>query len=101
MLVNAGRHVRKGRPKNYIPDEDIPQLAAAFLRGAPVDGEVAVITTEQAEQADYNLSPGRWAGQTDAVVHRPIKDILADLQRLDAEAHEIDTSLARMIANLR
>ena len=101
VLVNAGRHVRKGRPKNYIPNEDIPQLATAFLKGTPVDGEIAVITTEQAEQADYNLSPGRWAGQTDAVVHRPINDILADLQCLDAEAREVDTSLARMIANLR
>ena len=101
VLVNAGRHVRKGRPKNYIPDEDIPSLAAAFLKGEPVDGEVAVVASEQAAQADYNLSPGRWAGQADAVAHRPIKEILADLRRLDAEAHEIDASLARMLANLR
>jgi type I restriction enzyme M protein len=101
VLVNAGRRVRKGRPKNYIQDEDIPELSAAFYEGEPVDGEVAVITTEQAEQSDYNLSPSRWAGQADAVIHRPIKDILADLQRLDAEAHEIDASLARMLGNLR
>ncbi len=101
VLVNAGRRVRKGRPKNYIPDEDISELSAGFYKGEPVDGEVAVITTEQAEQADYNLSPGRWVGQADAVIHRPIKDILADLQRLDAEAHEIDVSLDRMLGNLR
>jgi len=101
VLVNAGKHVRKGRPKNYIPDEDIPSLAAAFLKGEPLDGEVAVVATEQAAQADYNLSPGRWAGQADAVAHRPINEILADLRRLDAEAHEIDASLARMLANLR
>ena len=101
VLVNAGQHMRKGRPKNYIPDEDIPSVAAAFVKGEPVDGEVAVVATEQAAQADYNLSPGRWAGQADAVAHRPINEILADLRRLDAEAHEIDASLARMLANLR
>ena len=101
VLFNASRHARKGRPKNYIPDEDIPSLAAAFQKADPVDGEIAVITTEQAKQADYNLSPTRWAGQADEVAHRPIKDIVADLKRLEAEATEIDASLAGMLLNLR
>ena len=100
VLVNAGRYVRKGRPKNYIPDEDVPPLAAAFFRGEVVAGEVAIISTEQAKEADYNLSPSRWAGQGATPVHRPIKDILADLQRLDAEAREVDASLYRMLVNL-
>ena len=101
VLVNAGRHVRKGRPKNYIPYEVIPSLAAEFLKGESVESKLAVITRAEAKQADYSLSPSRWAGQADAVVHRPIKDILADLQRLDAEAREVDASLARMLVNLR
>ena len=44
VLVNASRRVGKGRPKNYIPEEDIRPIAAAFLKGEPVEGEVAVIT---------------------------------------------------------
>ena len=100
-LLNASRHVRKGRPKNFIPEEEIRPLAAAFLKGEPVEGEVAVITREQVENADYNLSPSRWVGQTDAVVQRPIKDIVAEMQRLDAEAREIDASLATMLMRLR
>ena len=48
MLVNASRRVGKGRPKNYIPEEDIRPIAAVFLKGEPVEGEVAVITREQA-----------------------------------------------------
>ena len=35
--------------------------------------EIAVITQEQAEKADYNLSPSRWVMQTDAaLIQRPI-----------------------------
>ena len=60
VLLNASRRVRKGRPKNFIPEEDIRPFAAAFLKGEPVEGEVAVITRDQAEEADYNLSPNRW-----------------------------------------
>ena len=101
VLVNASRRVGKGRPKNYIPGEDIRPIAAAFLKGEAVDGEVAVITREQAAEADYNLSPSRWVGQADAVAQRPITEIIAEMQRLDDEAREIDVSLARMLVQLQ
>ena len=101
VLLNASKHVRKGRPKNFIPDEDIRPLAAAYLKGEPVGGEVAVITREQAEEADYNLSPSRWVGQTDAMTQRPIKDIVAEMQHLDDEAREIDAALAKMLEPLQ
>ena len=101
VLVNASRRVGKGRPKNYIPEGDIRPIAAAFLKGEPVEGEVAVITREQAAEADYNLSPSRWVGQADAVDQRPIAEIIADMQRLDAEARGVDASLARMLVRLQ
>ncbi|MCC6204600.1 MAG: N-6 DNA methylase [Hyphomicrobiales bacterium] len=64
VLMNASRVVRKGQPKNFIPEDQIRPLAAAFLKGEPVDGQVAVITNEQAAEADYNLSPSRWVSGT-------------------------------------
>ena len=101
VLLNASRRVRKGRPKNFIPEEDIRGIAEAFAAGEPVAGEVAVITREQAAGADYNLSPSRWVGQTEAVTQRPIADILADMRRLDDEAREVDARLATMLARLQ
>lgn len=100
VLVNASRRMAKGRPKNYIPTEDIRPIAAMFLKGELVQGEVAVITNQQAEEADYNLSPSRWAIQNGGVEHRPIREIVADLLRLDAQAKEIDESLARLLKSL-
>ena len=101
VLLNASRRVGKGQPKNYIPEDGIRPLAAAFLKGEPVEGEVAVITREQAQDTDYNLSPSRWVGQADAVEQRSIAEILADMQRLDDEARAIDQSLANVLVNLR
>jgi type I restriction enzyme M protein len=60
VLLNASRRVKKGRPKNYIPTEEIRPVAAMFHKAEPVEGEVAVITREQAETKDYNLSPTMW-----------------------------------------
>ena len=101
VLVNAGRRVGKGRPKNYIPEEDIRPIAAMFLKGEPVEGEAAVITREQAAEADYNLSPSRWVGQADDAEERPLSEIIAEVQRLDEEAREVDARLADVLARLR
>ena len=101
VLVNASRRVGKGRPKNFIPEEDIRPLTAMFTKGEPVEGEVAVITREQAAEADYNLSPSRWVRQADDADQRPIPEIIADMQRLDEEARDIDEQLAKRLVNLR
>jgi len=100
VLLNASRRVQKGRPKNFIPEDDIRSLAAAFLKGEPVEGEIAVITREQAADADYNLSPGRWVSRADEVAQRPIKDIVAELLKLDGQTRDIDASLAKMLVRL-
>src|SRR5262249_7220507 len=49
-LLNASRHFKKGKPKNYLPEDDIRALATSFLKGDPIEGEIAVITREQAEE---------------------------------------------------
>jgi type I restriction enzyme M protein len=99
-LLNASRHFRKGRPKNYLPEEDIRPLAAMYLKGELVEGEVAVITTQQAEEADYNLSPSRWVGQTDDAEHRDLPQLIAELARLDNEAAGVNASLYRLLARV-
>ena len=101
VLLNASQRAQKGRPKNFIPEEDINPLAVAYLKGEPVESEIAVITREQVKEADYNLSPSRWVMQTDAAVQRPIKEIVAEMQRLDDEAREVDARLLDMLARLQ
>ena len=100
VLVNASRRVGKGRPKNYIPEEDVRPIAAAFMKGAPVDGEVAVITKEQAREADYNLSPSRWVGQASSLEVGSVRELLAELVTLDEEAHQLSASLHNLLAGV-
>ena len=100
VLVNANTRVKKGSPKNFIPEEEIGPLAAAYVKGKPVEGEIAVITPVQAKDADYNLSPSRWVGQENTATYRPIKEIISEMQRLENEASEIEASLAKMLVRL-
>jgi type I restriction enzyme M protein len=92
VLLNASKRLKKGKPKNYIPEDAIRPLAAAYLKGEPIEGEIAVITRQQAEEADYNLGPSRWVGQAteesgdslSGLIDR-FNDVLAEETRLTAD----------------
>ncbi|MCW5282953.1 N-6 DNA methylase [Verminephrobacter eiseniae] len=99
-LLNASKHFRKGRPKNYLPEEDIKPLAAMYLKGEAVEGEVAVITTQQAEEADYNLSPSKWVGQNGSAEVGSIPTLIQQLEQLNAQDLGLTTDLLKLLRPL-
>ena len=99
-LLNASRHFKKGRPKNYLPEEDIKLLAGMYLKGEPVEGEVAIITTQQAVEADYNISPSKWIGQSDDAEHRDMPQLIAELMKLDAQASDVNKALYKLLSGV-
>lgn len=100
VLLNAGKRFSKGRPKNYLREEDIRPLAAMYLRGEPVEGELAVISTEQAQEADYNLSPSRWVAQADDTLSADIPGLIAKLRTIAAEVHASDARVLTLLGGL-
>jgi type I restriction enzyme M protein len=100
VLLNASRRVQKGRPKNFIPQDDIRPLAVAFLKGEPVEGEIAVITRQQAEEADYNLSPSRWIGPTEAAETSSLIGLVETLRRLSGQQALLDEELTRLMSHV-
>ncbi len=101
VLLNASRMVQKGRPKNFIPEAHIRAIASAFLKGEPVDSEVAVITKAQAEEADYNLSPSRWVGPAAGDEQAGLTDILDRFEAVMATEASIARDLSIALAKLR
>ncbi|HVT39845.1 MAG TPA: class I SAM-dependent DNA methyltransferase [Gemmatimonadaceae bacterium] len=100
VMLNASRRVEKGRPKNFIPENAIRPLAAAYLKGEPVEGEVAVITRQQAVKTDYNLSPSRWVGQAPAEELGDVSELGRQLHRLSREQAELDEALIELLKPL-
>ncbi|WP_231738969.1 N-6 DNA methylase [Novosphingobium sp. FSW06-99] len=100
VLVNASKRVKKGKPKNYLPDDAVKGVAALFVVGEAVDGEVAVIDTAQAIEADYNLSPSRWIGQADAAEAAKIPDLLKQLRALSKSIRDGDVRLFKLLEPL-
>ncbi|MDC8785995.1 N-6 DNA methylase [Roseateles koreensis] len=100
VLLNGNKRFSKGRPKNYLREEDIRPLAAMYLRGEPVEGEAGVISTEQAQEADYNLSPSRWVAQATDALTADIPALITKLRELASEVHASDQRVLSLLGGI-
>jgi type I restriction enzyme M protein len=100
VLVNATRRFTKGRPKNYLAEGDIHELAELYRAGVPVDGEVAVITNEEAQEADYNISPSRWVTQESGEVAADIPALVARLRDLVEQQRISDRHVLELLGGI-
>jgi type I restriction enzyme M protein len=100
VLLNVRQRFRKGRPKNYLIEDALQELADLFRSDTPVDGELAMITTEQARQADYNLSPGRWVTRTDDGPTHDLPQLIDALRDLAIAQRASDERVLQLLAGV-
>ena len=100
ILFNASKRAKKGKPKNYLPYDELKAMASAFTKGTPLEGEIAIVTNGQVIEADYNLSPSRWVGQVESAEYRDLPQLVAELAHLDEQAAEVNKSLYRLLAGV-
>ena len=100
VLVNASKVVKKGQPKNYIPQDGVVRIASAFNEGQAVDGHVAVVAIDKLREADYNLGPSRWVTEGNATEQHDIADLVTTLKRLSAQSSDLDRSLLALLRPL-
>jgi type I restriction enzyme M protein len=100
LLVNASAHFRKEKPKNVLTEQGIREVAEVFRRWESRPKLSRVITLEEARAADYNLSPSQFVEVNDRVKHRPLAEILADLQMARVERDKANAALDTVLATL-
>lgn len=100
LLVNASRHFVKHKPKNVLTKEGITAVAGAFAAWETREKLCRVVTLAEIRAADYNLSPSQFVDVGDKLTHRPMAEILADLEVARAEREEADERLGCMLARI-
>jgi type I restriction enzyme M protein len=93
FLMNASRVVEKGDPKNFIPSTGIRRIATAFEAWQEEERFTKIVTREHVAKEDYNISPSRYIHVAEAEKHRPIAEILEDLEALEAKSAESNAAL--------
>ena len=100
FLLNASREFVKGDPKNYIPEEAIDRVTEAFATWKEIESYSRLVTREEIAKNDFNVSPTRYIHTGEGEEHRPVAEILQDLDDLEVEATRIDVSLRTILAKL-
>lgn len=100
LLVNASQVFEKGDPKNFIPPEGIERLANVLIHWKEEDKLSRIVAHDELKQNDYNLSPSRYIHTADAATYRPLAEIVAELDALEAEAKETDQALRDILKQL-
>jgi type I restriction enzyme M protein len=101
VLLNASKRLKKGKPKNYIPEDAIRPLAAAYLKGEPVDGELMIVDRKEIEEADYNLSPSRWVGAASEENGDSLVGLIEQFNSVLAEEANLTNELQSALSKLK
>ena len=100
LLINLSQHFEKGKPKNILTDDAIKAATGVYQAWESREKLSSVITLEDAQKTDYNLSPSQFVDVGDKVEHRPVNEILADLTEARITREKADKALADVLVRL-
>jgi|HubBroStandDraft_2_1064218.scaffolds.fasta_scaffold00464_11 type I restriction enzyme M protein len=101
ILVNASAYFVKEKPKNALTAEGISAVSEVFERWTTREKLSKVVTLEQVREADFGLSPSLFVALNDKVHHRPLPQILIDLDSARLERERADADLNSILARLQ
>jgi type I restriction enzyme M protein len=99
LLVNASQEFTKGDPKNYLSEDAINRIAELFREPQDVPRLSRIVSREEIEANDFNLLPTRYVQTHVLEEHRPIAEITADLEELEAEVQEATKALSALLGS--
>jgi len=100
LLINASKMSKKGRPKNYLPEESIKKIAELYLNWLEEEGISRIITKEEAAKNDYNLSPSRYVAQNGEDDTLSLEDAVVQLKEAEEEREKADAVLEEILKKL-
>ena len=100
LLINLSQHFEKGKPKNILTDDGIDAATEVYQAWKSREKLSNVITLEDAQKTDYNLSPSQFVDVGDKVEHRPVNEILADLTEAQIAREKADKALDEVLSRL-
>ena len=100
LLINLSQHFEKGKPKNVLTDEGIDAATEVYQAWESREKLSTVITLEDAQKTDYNLSPSQFVDVGDKIEHRPMNEILADLTEAHIAREKADKALEDVLEQL-
>lgn len=100
LLINASKLCSKGRPKNYLEERHIAQIAQVYHDWRAEPGLSTAVPREEVAKNDFNLSPSRYVATGGAEEVLPLEEAIVLLQEAEEERAEADERLNAVLAQL-
>ncbi len=97
LLVNGSKQFSKGRPKNYMDDDHASAVVGAYLDWRCLEGLSVVVSTTQAMENDFNLSPSRYVfnGEPDEGI--PLDEAMLLFEQAEEDRAAADARLREVL----
>jgi type I restriction enzyme M protein len=100
LLINASKLFSKGRPKNFLEEQHVEQIARVYHDWKAEEGLSAIISTEDATKNDFNLSPSRYVATNGKEEVLPLDEAVVLLAEAEEERGEADRELDKVLTKL-
>jgi type I restriction enzyme M protein len=100
LLINASKEFAKGKPKNYLTEDNIARIAEVYLKWREVEKLSKVIAVEEAVRNDYNISPSRYVTVDGAEEVLPLEEAVVLLAEAEEEQAEANGGLVGVLDRL-
>jgi type I restriction enzyme M protein len=93
LLINASKLYKKGRPKNYLPEETIEKVSTIYSGWKEEEGVSMVLDKDELVANDFNLSPSRFISQNGEDDTLPLNDAVVLVKEAEEERKEADEKI--------
>lgn len=100
LLINASKSFEKGRPKNFLPEDSIKQIADIYQKFQEQMGISKIIGMDELIKNDFNLSPSRYVASNGRDDTLPLADALVLVQEAEEERKNADEKLKDVLKRI-
>lgn len=100
LLINASKFCEKGRPKNFMTDEQIAHVADLYLNWQEEEHVSKIVKRAEVSRNDYNLSPSRYVTNNDIEPPLPLEDAVVRLREAEEARADADLKLDMVMQKL-
>ena len=93
LFIEASREFKEGSAQNYLRDDDVRKITAAFLAFKDVEKYARVVGLDEIAKNDFNLNISRYVETADAAETVEVGHAITMLRELEAKRAEVEAKM--------
>ena len=101
LFIDASKECEKGKNQNRLRDEDIERIYKAYKDRKDISKYSKVVDLKEIEENEYNLNIPRYIDSFEDEDNVDLKSIREEISKLEAERDSLDSSIAKILKDIK